>query len=944
MAMDSLGFSEEMCIQHLWQLLQLAACKYGENGILAYPSNMLGKPDFMSYPDLLVKAQQNSLLLRRIQGLRSVSIVLIHFKNHLDNIEWFWSVLAAGYIPAMSTAFTNLADGRVKHILHLHKLLENPICLTRQEHLKDFAGQNELRIKTIESLHTTEHLDYHCSPENSRQSSKSPEDLAVLMLTSGSTGNCKAVCLSHQQILNSIAGKSSYLGTRKGDTFLNWIALDHVAALVELHLHSMFLGTNQVHLHALAVLQSPLTFLRLINEHRVTFSFAPNFFLAKLRRTLEVLIQDDSAAPGRENWDFSCLRRLTSGGEANVVETCRGLTDLLSAWGLGSRVITPGFGMTETCAGSICNKQCPEADLYARRDFAAVGFCIPGIHMRLTPLSQEGPVLGEGHRGNLEICGSIVFSEYYNDMASTAEAFTHDGWFKTGDQAYLDTDGQLVLCGRGKETMIINGLKYSPHEVEAALEDASVPGLTAGYTAVFSYHPKGSQTEQICAVYLPNYHREDTQARVDTNDQVCKVTLLQTGVRPNVIPLHGVVLQRSTLGKLSRAKIRSSFERGDYLYYQQVNDRIMQSHKAASYVEPSTPMETMILQNCERLFELDRYELGTTTPIFDLGVTSIDIIRLKQRLEKSMSIEDIPIITIMMNPTIKTLAVALEKSNQSHAYDPVVVLRDGGEKAPLWLIHPGVGEILVFLGLSKYLTDRPVYALRARGFDGEDFFVDIPDAVQVYHKAIKLKQPKGPYAIAGYSYGAMLAFEVAKAIRSKDNDEIAFLGSFNLPPHIKSRMHQLDWVECLLNLAYFMDLISDSYAQAISPELHQMGEREQVLNYVLEVADSTRMGELGLNREKLGKWADLAMNLQSMAKEYEPSGRVENMDVFYATPLIALAKSKTEWLSEDLSKWTDFSATTRFHEVDGEHYTMIGPLHVNSFQRILKAALREAGC
>jgi acyl-CoA synthetase (AMP-forming)/AMP-acid ligase II len=153
------NISKEMHPQTVWQLLQVAAHKFGENGISVYSPNKLEKHDFLRYSDLLVKAQQNSLLFRQIPGFQPGSIILIHFKNHLDNIEWFWSAIAAGCIPAMSTAFTNSAEGRVKHILHLNKLLEEPLCLTRQGHLQDFAGQNELQIQTIESFHTSDFQD-----------------------------------------------------------------------------------------------------------------------------------------------------------------------------------------------------------------------------------------------------------------------------------------------------------------------------------------------------------------------------------------------------------------------------------------------------------------------------------------------------------------------------------------------------------------------------------------------------------------------------------------------------------------------------------------------------------------------------------------------------------------------------------------------------------------
>src|ERR1700712_763324 len=104
------------------------------------------------------------------------------------------------------------------------------------------------------------------------------------------------------------------------------------------------------------------------------------------------------------------------------------------------------------------------------------------------------------------------------------------------------------------------------------------------------------------------------------------------------------------------------------------------------------------------------------------------------------------------------------------------------------------------------------------------------------------------------------------------------------------------------------------------------------------------MAELGLDKEKLTNWADLAYSLQSSATDYEPSGLVESIDVFCAIPLAAVAKDMEDWKTNHLGKWSDFSKTQpKLHEVDGAHYTMISPTHVYSFQKTLKAALTARG-
>jgi acyl-CoA synthetase (AMP-forming)/AMP-acid ligase II len=106
------------------------------------------------------------------------------------------------------------------------------------------------------------------------------------MLTSSSTGNSKAVCLTNSLVLAVVEGKSSLRALLSGP-FLNWIGLDHVAGLVEIHLYAIWLGVGQVHVHAANIVPSPKTFLHLLSTHRVARSFAPSFFFAKLVSAVE---------------------------------------------------------------------------------------------------------------------------------------------------------------------------------------------------------------------------------------------------------------------------------------------------------------------------------------------------------------------------------------------------------------------------------------------------------------------------------------------------------------------------------------------------------------------------------------------------------------------------------------------------------------------------------
>ena len=935
------SFTAEEPLGDLRSILDTAANNHGAGCIIGYPEGDvadIASGRKLSYKELRDQARSNANLLSESLNFKRNRLVLLHFSDHLDNIVWFWSVVYADCTPIMSTPFTDNLEQRQKHIQHLHDLFEGSPCITSSTSLDDFSGQAIIRPIVVEDL-------VQKASKKRSHSSGSPSEVtdpAILMLTSGSSGNSKAVCLSHAQIFAAIKGKASVVKLDTRNAFLNWVGLDHVAGLIEIHLQAMYLGMDQVHVPASTVIADPFSFLKLMSRHRVSRSFAPNFYLAKLRQCIE------SNDPHTEKGlDLSCLSYLASGGESNSTQMCSAVANLLHLkYGAPEDVIVPGFGMTETCAGAIFNTNFPFYDVRNGLEFASVGRCMPGIEMRVTQAGAASPTL-PNEPGDLEIRGPVLFTKYYNNASATRDAFTADGWFKTGDQAIIDSAGYLRLVGRSKEVINVNGVKYLPHELETAIDEASIAGATSSYTVCLSLLTKDSITEQIHVFYLPTYLPEDSKARVQTLDSIVSIVMLQTRTRPYVLPLDKQALQKTTLGKISRAKIKRAFEQGEYAMHQSLDREAIKKYKeqrSLARAEPSSGLEKLLVREFCEVLDLNVEDIDTDSSIFSMGVTSVDLIRLKRNIEKNLSpTRDIPMIALLTNPTIRDLAKTIAISDRPKGYDPVVRMQHQGTKTPLWLVHPGVGEVLVFINLAKHITDRPVYALRARGFNaGELSFESIQEAVMIYHAAIKATQPIGPYAIAGYSYGTMLAFEVTKMLNDH-GDEVRFLGSFNLPPHIKDRMSQLIWSECLLHLSYFLDLITETTASALSASLRPLTKHE-ALTKLIETANPTRMAELSLTPDSLHDWANLAFALQSIAKEYEPAGRVACMDVFYAIPLAAVAQSKQEWLEGPLSKWRDFvREALKYHEVDGAHYTMISPEHVRRFAMKLKSVLQARG-
>ena len=922
-------------VANLAQMLYRAA--RSRAGISIYSEWKETSCKHITYKELLDAALDKASLIKSIPNMRHGKVILLHFSSFEENVLWFWAVVLAGILPAVSTPVPADLERRRIHLEHIRAMLQRPIVLT-SKHL-----EGEFESVQNNDLYVVDHLkafkgDIDGELVLERDSAMDP---AVLMLTSGSSGNAKAVALSHKQIISSVRAKSAFFDTTDADIFLNWIGFDHVASLLETHIHAIYLGSEFVHVPASTLMADPRVFLRLIGMHRVTYTFAPHFFLTRLLKTLTTTtaVQDEP--------DISCLRHLVSGGESNTVGTVVALTKALQGYNLQSEVIRPGFGMTETCAGSIYSKACPSYDVARDNPFASLGKPISSIQMRIA--DAMGHEATTGNIGDLQVKGPLVFREYYNNIKATTAAFTDDGWFITGDRAFLDDEATLNIAGREKESINLNGIKYFPNEIETALDEAKIAGLTPSYTVVFSYRPSHFLEEEICVVYHPAYHPKDTTTRVETAEEIVSVVGTHTACRPkDIIPLPKEFLEKSALGKLSRTKIRAAFEVGLYNEYEDSKDIGIIEFKAAQREKPANATEHSVLMALQGVLPLPKEELGVNDSLFEFGITSLNLFALKRQIEKDLDIlHPIPVGVLMTFPTIRGIANEVMTFHQGSMarYDPLVPLHTNtlSRKPPLWLVHPGSGDVLVFVALAKSISDRTIYGLRTKGLNTDsDYFTSIADIADCYVERIRRNQPTGPYAIAGYSLGSTVAFEIAKRLEALGH-RVAFLGLLDSPPHIRRLIEKLDWNDVLLNVAYFLGLISEEFSVSREVDLRHMSS-DKALDFILEYAKDARLEALAINKERLRKITDVTNAFGQAGMKYQPDGAVQAMDVFWVTPLKTVAGSRQEWMNEHLIRWKEFSVDPpRYHECEGMHSKMLNPEHVGHFQQCLQSAMIARG-
>ncbi|KAG1828243.1 atromentin synthetase [Suillus variegatus] len=868
------------------------------------------------------------------------SVIVVYLTEHEDNMAAVWACLLAGYVPCLQPALSAQQAHKEGHVAHIKTLFSSAIWLTNESGADQVNSIGGLDIYLLSELKASA-SKYHVSADWVARTPQ-PDDEAILFLTSGSTGFSKAVVHSHRTILAACSAKGEAYGLTPKTNVLNWVGFDHVAGSLEMHITPLLFGASQIHVHASAILSDPLRFLRLIDEKSINVAFSPNFLLAKLTRDLEK--RTDLIG----TFNLSSIKRINSGGEAVISKTAQSFVAVLKKLAQDplkvSFVISPGFGMTETCAGCIYEP----VDLSTtepKHEFLDLGRPVRGCEMRIVDPEDGKTVRRDGESGELQVRGPMIFVRYYNNAEATSSSFV-DGWYRTGDVGIIE-DGVMRLSGRIKDTVIVHGVSYGIPELETHLQ--TVEGVTHSFLAAAPYRAPGQETEGFIIFYAPTFdlNGEDASTKLFATHRALRDICVKMITLPPqfIVPIPINQMEKTTLGKLSRARLVSLFKQGELAKHIARAEELLSEARGSSFVAPSTEAEKALAKIYAGIFNLSENEMSASDNFFELGGTSIDVIRLKREGEAHFGLPEIPTIQILKHPVISSLAnyvnTLLSKDSAAEEYDPIVPLQLTGNKTPIFFVHPGVGEVLIFVNLAKYFqNERPFYALRARGFEpGHPFFTSMDEMVSTYAAAVKRTQPTGPYAISGYSYGGVVAFEVAKRLEAM-GDEVKFVGLINIPPHIADRMHEIDWTGGMLNLSYFLGLVTKQDANDLTPTLRPLSRKEQ-LEVVWKLSPPERLIELQLTQEKLDHWVDIAGSLIECGKEYNPAGSVSALDVFYAIPLKG---TKADWLNKQLKPWDGFSrGQATYTDVPGQHYTLMDFDHVPQFQKIFRSRLESRG-
>lgn len=193
--------------------------------------------------------------------------------------------------------------------------------------------------------------------------------------------------------------------------------------------------------------------------------------------------------------------------------------------------------------------------------------------------------------------------------------------------------------------------------------------------------------------------------------------------------------------------------------------------------------------------------------------------------------------------------------------------------------------------------------------------------------------------MAGYSLGSLAAFEIAKLLEAGGN-QAPFVGILDSPPHINPLIAELDFVDVLLQFAFFLELISEDYLAPETIPLHDWSDSE-ALDLILQHAPPQRLKALSIDKERWRRIAAVTHSFKLASRGYEPSGSVANLDVFWVHPLRSVAPDRKTWREIFWRNWQDFCRSeVMFHEYQSHHTLMFNYDNVHGTASKMRSIIR----
>lgn len=398
-----------------------------------------------------------------------------------------------------------------------------------------------------------------------------PDDIAYLQYSSGSTRFPHGVAITHQALLNNLAGHSHCVEAQPEDRCISWLPFYHDMGLVGCFLSPI---ANQMSTDYLATedfARRPLSWLQLISRNEgYSLSYSPTF-------GYDICARRAAGSDVAEKFDLSRWRVAGNGADMIRPDVMQAFVDTFAPAGFKATAFLPSYGLAEaTLAVSIMPVgQGIVTDLVDERMLSGEGVsdtaegrgnrpvryraivnCGKPLPKHVVEVRDEnGNVLPERGIGRIFVKGPSIMVGYFRDEIATAAAL-RDGWLDTGDMGYL-ADGCIYIIGRAKDMIIINGKNHWPQDIEWAIEQ--LPGFKAGDIAAFAITQANG--EEAPAV-LVQCRTSDPAERARLRDAIKAKVRAITGMSCVVELVPPRTLPRTSSGKLSRSKARTLYLTG----------------------------------------------------------------------------------------------------------------------------------------------------------------------------------------------------------------------------------------------------------------------------------------------------------------------------------------------------------------------------------------------
>ncbi|NEO74192.1 non-ribosomal peptide synthetase, partial [Moorena sp. SIO3H5] len=810
----------------------------------------------LTYHQLNQRANQLAHHLQNL-GVEPEVLVGICVERSLQMVVGLLAILKAGgaYVPLDP----NYPPERLSYMLEDSGV---ELLLTQQSLLESLPSHTP-RIVCLDSdwaaieQHSGENLDVGVSSDN----------LAYVIYTSGSTGKPKGVLVAHQGLLNLVFWHQAAFEITSSDhaTQLAGTAFD--AAVWELWPY-LSAGAS-IHLLNTETIVQPQVLQNWLTAHKITITFLPTPLLENLLSL--------------EWWPDLALRIVLTGGDR--------LNQYPSSL-LPFRIIN-NYGPTEntvvTTSGLIVPTQ--QTNLLPPpigRPIANTQIYILDGHLQPVPI---------GLPGELYIGGDGLARGYLNRPKLTSEKFITNPFcnskseriYKTSDLARYLPDGNIEFIGRIDNQVKIRGFRIELGEIEAVL----------------SSH---SQIQQTVVIATEDIHSNKRLVAYIVSEEESLTTnqlreFLKQKLPDYMVPSAFVTLDTLPLtpnGKVDRFALPAP------------DGEITREHK---YVPPRTTIELQLTQIWSDVLNLT--SVGVQDNFFDLGGHSLLAVRLMSKIQQQFQI-NLPLATLFQSPTIEQLASLLDSSVDTS--DSILVgIKTSGNQPPLFCIHPVGGNILCYADLARHLDqDYPVYGLQSLGLDGQQQpLTSVEEMAYHYIEAIKPIQTQGPLHLIGWSFGGVIAYEMAQQLQAK-NTPVALLALIDsYAPTLIRKPLEIDQAMIINQLAQDLGGLYGQELDISLETLRKIELDEQVL-HLFEQGKQQGIFPSDLEIDQMRSlWeifkANMAANYHYQPKTYPGS-----------VLLINASKTSPAVLEDRTHGWGSLvNGDIQTHTITGDHYTIM---------------------